>query len=138
MKKIVSIIGISLIFIGCTTTNVQKFQNIESATVNQEIFQQPAVKEYCQRLKDKIKSHMYSDPLIVGYGGVSVKLRLSSNGKLRSILLIKSKSDASKELKNAVIKSFKRISTFEPFPQELQEKYRSLDFHMLIHFDPPG
>ena len=95
----------------------------------------PKYLSYNQSIRQKIKSRAYSFVSHPDFeaGEVYLTFVLASNGSLKKIKIIESRTRANKYLRNVGLRSIKESSPFVSFPKDLN--YPELTFNIVISFE---
>ncbi len=93
----------------------------------------PSYINYYQIVREKIKRAAYQNYNGTQTGEVDVSFVVSSNGQVRQVRLIESRSTNIRTLKEITLKSVYNASPFPEFPKELD--YPQLSFNVIISFE---
>ncbi|MBU0469502.1 MAG: hypothetical protein KKF78_01155 [Candidatus Omnitrophica bacterium] len=95
----------------------------------------PKYLSYNQSIRQKIKSRAYSFVNHPDFeaGEIYLTFALDSNGSLKQVKIIESKTNANEYLRDVGLRSIRESAPFAPFPEDLN--YPELTFNIVISFE---
>lgn len=135
-SKIMTAVCMFITFYGCSFTqpgmDLEFIDSVESdPNYDGEELESP---EYARLVYETIKKNAYRYHESYALGEVFLRFELTSKGKLRKIMVVRSKTAASDDLIIAAVTAVRKSAPFPRFPRDLADKFEWVSFNITFNY----